>query len=324
MTDKKTDHDEFEAAFNAASGEGSGTQEPAKEPEPTPPADTAADQEDPAADDAAGEGEGGQEDAAPQGDEDENKADPWADAPEPLRAEFEALQTKYRDGDHRYRSDTGRISALNRKYAETQRENEELKRQLAAHGNGAATNKNGTAQGDDAEDDFESLRADYPEVVGPIEKKLKASEARADVLEQRLASMDQEKHQSYIISQQNYLSDAHPDWQQIGGSDEFHAWVGDQPRMIQDALARNSEHIVDGEEAAAVIALFKQSLNADQGNGGQPDPQPNPEEKPTTSKRDLQRKSASAPTSRTSTGGGDGPADDFESAFKFYARQDEK
>jgi len=324
MTDTQTENQDFEAAFTEASGDGTGTITLPADPEPTAPDSDELDQGEPAADDAAGDGEGGQEEAAPEGEGDNDNADPWAEAPEPLRAEYEALQAKYRDIDHRYRSDTGRISALNRKYAETQRENDELKRQLAAQSNSAADTKNGNAQGDDTEDTLKTLREEYPEVAEPIEKILKASQMKADALDQRLAQMDEERQKSHIITQQEYLSEQHSDWQQIGASDEFHAWVGGQPRMIQDALARNSQQIVDGEEAAAVIALFKQSLNADQGNGGEPTPQPEPEQKPTISKRDLQRKSAAAPISRTTTGGGDGPADDFGASFNFYSRQDQK
>lgn len=48
---------------------------------------------------------------------------------------------------------------------------------------------------------------------------------------------------------------AHPDWDEIKETDEFHEWAQNQSKLIQDAIYNNPD---DGASAASAISLYKQ------------------------------------------------------------------
>jgi len=323
MTDTQTD-DDFESGFNEAVGESAPSKD---EPQGQEAAQGSADDtpngagENPSGDSDQGQPAGDTADADDGGQAagEEQSTDLWAEAPEPLKAEHEALKKRYADIDHRYRSESGRMGTVQRNFSHLQSENQALKRQLAAYQtDAAATDEKGNANQGAADDDkLASLREDYPEIAGPIEEILNASTQKTAALEQRLQAMDEEKFNNHILSEQDALSEKHDDWIDVAASDEFKNWIGTQPQLVQDALQRNSEAIVDHQEAAVVIELFKRSDAYRQEAAGEPEPDPEP--KKPTSRRDLQRRSAAAPSSRNTGAGGDGPADDFEASFEYHA-----
>ena len=50
----------------------------------------------------------------------------------------------------------------------------------------------------------------------------------------------------------------HPDFDDIRDSDDFHTWVEDQPKWVQDALYENDS---DAKSAARAIDLYKADKN---------------------------------------------------------------
>ena len=50
------------------------------------------------------------------------------------------------------------------------------------------------------------------------------------------------------------LREAHPDFEDIRGSEEFHDWAKEQPEQIQDWIYKNS---IDAKLASRAIDLFK-------------------------------------------------------------------
>lgn len=250
------------------------------------------------------------DDEAPGGDDEE--ADPWAEAPDSLREEHLALQKQYSELDHRYRSEQGRVPTLNREYSKAKTEITQLRERLAALEGAANTGSNGNDNKDQAEDEaWQSLREEYPEIAQPLEAKLANAESSAKALEQRLADLDADKEEAFYNSQRDSLSDAHPDWVDVANSGEFHSWVATQPSIVQEALSRNAERIENAEEAGFVIEQFKRSQEA---AASKPENQ-------SSAKRNLQRKSAAAPSSRGVAAGGEGPKDDFSAAFQYYAKR---
>lgn len=51
------------------------------------------------------------------------------------------------------------------------------------------------------------------------------------------------------------LLQAHPDWDDIRASDDFHEWAEEQPKTIQDGIYANAS---DGALAARILDLYKQ------------------------------------------------------------------
>ncbi len=368
MSDNNNDTDddqEFESAFAEFASDGSPegeaeTPESASEPEPEPASEPEQEEADNGADkktndDEAQAGEGeedageksasdgdepGDADTEGQGDEntgEEDSTDIWAKASDELKSAHNEVEKERDDWKQRYKSLEGRVPTLNRNYNRALNENEVLKRKLAAYEGDAATKPEGNGKSGVAEDpDFKALANEYPEIAAPIQKLLEKAEANQAAFSERLGQMDASQHEDHVVAQQDVLAGKHTDWQQIGADENFHNWVATQPRMIQEALRRNFDEIVDGEEAAAVIELYKQASGlttsepaADpQGQqpneqGDQETPAESPESQKHKAKREMQKRSAASPTSRSSSSGGDGPPDSFESAFHYYASQDE-
>ena len=53
------------------------------------------------------------------------------------------------------------------------------------------------------------------------------------------------------------LMTAHPDFGEIRDNDEFHDWVEDQPKWVQDALYENAD---DSRSASRAIDLYKSDM----------------------------------------------------------------
>ena len=116
-------------------------------------------------------------------------ADIWANAPPELKAAFEETQKRAQALERDNRSFRGRTSAL-------QRQLNELSKAPPA---GAAAG-NGEASPDVAEylasDEWKTLKAEYPELVGPVEKVVAKLEGRLSQQERGLSSIDADRRQN--------------------------------------------------------------------------------------------------------------------------------
>lgn len=205
--------------------------------------------------------------------------DIWADAPEPLRAAFQATRQQFETAEQNHRRVAGTVSAL-------QRQINELKSQPATTAQAAATV--------DVLDSPELKQAqeEYPEVVGPLVKTLKALQEQnatlAKTVTERFTSADQREAESYYIAQENALTERVPDWKEQASKPEFTTWLNQQPQYVRDGIQRNGTKIVDATEAADIIERFKSSIGA-----------PTASQKP-SAKRQQQLESAAAPQGRGS------------------------
>jgi hypothetical protein len=209
---------------------------------------------------AGGKADGGKTPAADQG----KQPDIWADAKPEQQAAFKAAQEAAQKGEQYRRSTDGRIAALQRKI-------DQLTRDPAAT---AAGNKGKQANAEELLNDPELVKTakEYPEVAGPFIKIIGKLQEQLTGHGKVLSAIGDERRQTALNEQKDYLTKEHSDWEAVATRKEFTPWLDTQPRHIREAFARNADEIVDGQEAADVIGRFKDHLLAQdakqQGNGG--------------------------------------------------------
>ncbi len=125
--------------------------------------------------------------------------------------------------------------------------------------------------------------------------------------------------QDAIDNEEALLVQRHPDWKQLTESEDFSAWLQDQPRYVQEGFVRNGTAIVDGQEAASLIDLFKGVQAPVEGDNAAP----KDTEIPSGQAKRRQRRLKSAVTTESGQAGpGAGPPEgDFDAAFDHFARQ---
>ena len=205
------------------------------------------------------------------------ETDIWADAPEPLRAAFEATRKQAEIEAQNHKRVSGTVSAL-------QRQINELKTKVATPAQAEKT----AAVLDSPE--LKKAQEEYPEVVAPLVASLKALQTQIDnqtkQVTERFTAVDQREAEAHYLAQENALTSAVPDWRAQAAKPEFKAWLAEQPQYVRDGIERNGTKIVDVTEAAHIIGLFKTSIGA-QTNSQKP-----------SAKRQQQLESASAPQGR--------------------------
>lgn len=216
--------------------------------------------------------------ATPAGDE--PQTDIWANAPPELKAARDAEIARL---EQAARSQGGRAQAEAKRNAELAAELEALRKQQQP----APAEPQAPKLTDEARN---QLREEYPDVaaplldvVGELEKEVKRlAAANASQEEQRQAASALELQRHYAAEEQR-LTEAHSDWATVAATDGFGSWIKTQPRMIQEALARNANQITDADEAAEIIGRYKSTLS----DGG------------LQARREAQRRGSEVPRPRT-------------------------
>jgi len=281
--------DDFEAEFAAMTSEAP-EDEPQPEPQPEPE-DAPMDSEELPADD-------GEDDDA-QGD-DPDEPDAEEDSPEDPVAALEAAKAEIQELQHRANSNAGRIAAYQRQIATLSAPKPEK----------AEEEEKGPE-----DPDLVAFREEYPEVAGPMDKLRQRDAEKIASLERQISALTEDQAARAVASQEDFLTRQHGDWLDVVGSEDFMEWVSKQPKFIHDAALRNGERIVDGEEAATVVSLYK-AFNRQ----NEPEPQPSAASQKTADKRKRQLKSA-ATVPQGDAGSTTGVPEDFEAAFNFYASE---
>lgn len=109
-----------------------------------------------------------------------------------------------------------------------------------------------------SEEELSAWAAQYPDVAKIVEtialKKIR--EENQDVKE-RMKSLDEREAQAARDKAEAELMRMHPDFDKIRDTDEFHDWVEDQPKWVQNALYEND---TDAKAAARAIDLYKSDM----------------------------------------------------------------
>lgn len=157
---------------------------------------------------------------------------------EPAGAEEKTFKKRY--GDLRRHSQ--------KKEQELQKQIDELRNQLES-----STKKE--LKYPKSEEELESWMQQYPHVAKIIETiAMKKAREQTTEFESKFKQIDDMKHEALREKAEAELMRIHPDFDSIRDSDEFHDWVEEQPKWVQDALYDND---TDAVSAARAIDLYK-------------------------------------------------------------------
>lgn len=204
--------------------------------------------------DAAADAPGADGNASPQGSATD---DIWANAPAELREAFEKQQ---RDAELRFRSANGRVSALQRQLAQYQQQTQQQPAQQQEPQRETQQPEQRPSGINLTDPKFQQLREDYPEVAGPLLDVIADLSSQLGNVRQVAGTFEQQQTQAFLAQQEQALAQAHPDWVQAAADDRFAGWLETQPTAIQEAFQRNHDAIVNGQDAALVIGMFKQAV----------------------------------------------------------------
>jgi len=106
-----------------------------------------------------------------------------------------------------------------------------------------------------SDEDIEQWAKEYPDVAGVVEtiaaKKAQEMFNKADA---KLKELDKVQTEAERVKAENIIRKSHEDFDDLRASDEFHTWVDEQPKWVQDALYENSD---DPASVVRVIDLYK-------------------------------------------------------------------
>lgn len=106
-----------------------------------------------------------------------------------------------------------------------------------------------------SDEDIEAWASKYPDVAAIVETiAIKKAKEQAADLEDRVKLVDEMRENASREKAEAELMRIHPDFDTIRDSDDFHNWVDEQPKWVQDALYENNN---DARAAARAIDLYK-------------------------------------------------------------------
>jgi hypothetical protein len=114
------------------------------------------------------------------------------------------------------------------------------------------------------DEDIDAWAKQYPDVYRIVESiALKKAKETQKTLEERMRKVDETERQTARDKARVELLKAHPDFDKIEDSDDFHDWAEEQPKWVQDALYENDD---DYRSAARAIDLYKADRNISKKN----------------------------------------------------------
>ena len=115
-----------------------------------------------------------------------------------------------------------------------------------------------------SEEELSAWAAQYPDVAKIVETiALKKIREENQEVKERMKTLDEREAQAARDKAEAELMRMHPDFDKIRDTDEFHDWVEEQPKWVQNALYEND---TDAKAAARAIDLYK----ADMGKNEKP------------------------------------------------------
>ncbi len=106
-----------------------------------------------------------------------------------------------------------------------------------------------------SEEELSEWAKAYPDVAKIVETiAIKKAKEQTQALDERFKQLDEREHQTAKEKAEAELMRLHPDFDSIRDDDEFHNWVEEQPKWVQDALYDNEN---DAKAAARAIDLYK-------------------------------------------------------------------
>ena len=106
-----------------------------------------------------------------------------------------------------------------------------------------------------SDEDIETWAAEFPDVASIVETiAAKKAQEMFNKAEDRLQKLDAKEAEMTRSSAEQDIRTSHPDFDKLREADDFHDWVDEQPKWVQDALYENSD---DAASVVRVIDLYK-------------------------------------------------------------------
>ena len=106
-----------------------------------------------------------------------------------------------------------------------------------------------------SDEDIEEWSKEYPDVAGIVETiAAKKAQEMFSKAEARMQEFDKIQTEAERTKAETVIRKSHEDFDDLRASDEFHTWVDEQPKWVQDALYENSD---DPASVVRVIDLYK-------------------------------------------------------------------
>ncbi len=106
-----------------------------------------------------------------------------------------------------------------------------------------------------SDEEIKAWAKQYPDVAGIVEtiadKKAKQMFEKANI---QLEELNKAKEEAIRSRAENEIREAHSDFDELRNSDQFHNWVEEQPKWVQNALYENTD---DAASVIRVIDLYK-------------------------------------------------------------------
>ena len=104
-------------------------------------------------------------------------------------------------------------------------------------------------------EELDNFKDEYPDVYGVVETvSKKQADSRVSKLESEIQGLKQKEQDLVRDGAQTELLSVHPDFLDIKDTDEFNAWLSDQPTSISDGITKNG---TDAKWAVRVLDLYK-------------------------------------------------------------------
>lgn len=221
--------------------------------------------------------------------------DIWANAPEPLRAAFEAtrkqLETEKADALAAKTRAEGTVSGLQKKI-------NDLSKGTAKAAPDAG--KEGAVASIFDTPEMKKFAEEYPEVFAPMKAAHDAQLREVEGLKEKVGALSQKEQVREVGDHTAYVEDKHPDFDAIRASGDFKKWYAESPPHTRAAIERNADEVVDGPQVAALLKQFKAETGwkppQSKDNAASKD---KPINSPASDRRKQQLESASSPAGRS-------------------------
>lgn len=189
-------------------------------------------------------------------DDSDNTPDPWEGLSDNQIQRVKALEDEKEQWRHRFQSDAGRVSALQRK----------LNAMNAAPEEGPSGKD--VAKAMETDESWNEFKDSYPEIATVIDKRLtRGLDDISSNVGKRVANIEKNDRKRYITEQVGILAHDHEDYMEVLKSAEFDAWFREQPNAVQAVGASNK-----ASELSWLIKSFKdakgRTQRQDQDSGG--------------------------------------------------------
>jgi len=250
---------------------------------------------------------------ANEDDDSGESLDIWATATEEQRKAIEELRNEKSNWQHRFQSDAGRVSALQRKINELEALQSSRPQQVQEPVQ-VPIDPTSSAE-------MDSFREDYPDIANAVDRMVQQQLANErqqfqgalsqldSRISQTIKPIQESEQQRFVDSQMKALEIEHPDWREVATSNDFMSWMVQQPEPVQAMYNSDS-----ASDAAYLVSSFKQVNRStpqvehvSQTHGNQPT---------------LQQ--AVTPRSRRTAPVTNAIPDDYESAFDYWVNKSGK